>query len=123
MKRHVPKLLAASLAFLIGLASAGNIPYQIGRLQAYIDVARGQPKLETFGPIDGDLAEFSEIAAHDYGIEVVTHGCIISGQGIERTRGYNEVSLAAIKRKYGDGVIDSIWERAQRKYALKKAAH
>jgi hypothetical protein len=46
----------------------------------------------------------------------VTHGCIISEAGIEHTRGYNDVSTAAIKRKYGDNVIDYIWERAHAHY-------
>jgi hypothetical protein len=116
MKRHVPNLLTASLAFLVGLASAGNLPYSIGCVHAYIDLARGHYELQTYGTIDGDLEEFSQIASERYGIEVVTHGCIISEAGIEHTRGYNDVSLAAIKRKYGDNVIDYIWERAHAHY-------
>lgn len=116
MKRHVPPLLAASLAFLVGVCSASNVPYQIGHIHAYIDVARGHYELKTYGPINGDLEEFSEIAAEEYGIEVVTHGCIISTEGIEHTRGYNDVSVAAIERKYGAGVIDSIRERAKALY-------
>ena len=119
MKRHLPKVIAASLAFLVGLASAGNIPYQIGRIHAYIDVARGRHELHTYGPIDGDLEEFGEIAAI-YGIEVVAHGCTLSAQGVERIDGYNDVALPAIKRKYGDGVIENFWDRAQREYARKK---
>jgi hypothetical protein len=123
MKRHLPKLLAASLAFVIGVVASGNAAYQIGCLHAYINLARGQHQLHIFGTIDGDVEEFSEIATNDYGIEIVTHGCIISEQGIEQIRGYNDTSLAAIKRKYGAGVIDSIWERAQRRYRAKHSVH
>jgi hypothetical protein len=122
MKRHLSKLSVAALAFLVGLASAGNLSYEIGRILAWIDVARGNYELQAYGTIDGDLEEFSEIAANDYDIEVVPHGCTISEQGIERLRGYNDVSLAAIKRKYGDEVIDRIWDRAQQQYRAKKLA-
>ena len=122
MKRHLPKLLAALLTFLIGICSAGNFPYESGRLQAYVDVARGRYELQVFGTIDRELAEFSKIAANEYGIEVYTHGCIISDQGIERVRGYNEVSEAAIKRKYGVHVIDSIWDQARARYRAKQLA-
>jgi len=122
MKRHLPNLLAALLTFLIGICSAGNFPYESGRLQAYVDVARGRYELQVFGTIDRELAEFSEIAANEYGIEVYTHGCIISDQGIERVRGYNEVSKAAIKRKYGVHVIDSIWDQARDRYRAKQLA-
>lgn len=123
MKRRFPNLLAASLAFLIGVVSSGNAAYQIGRIHAYIDVARGTHELHIYGTIDGNVEEFAEIATNDYGIEVVTHGCIISEAGIEHTRGYNDVSLAAIKRKYGAEVIDSIWERAQHEYKVKRRMH
>jgi hypothetical protein len=120
--KHLPKLLAASLAFLIGMWSSGNPFYEIGRIHAYIDIAQGHHELHLIGPVDGDVEVFGEIAANDYGIEVVPHGCTISEQGIERLRGYNETSLAAIKRKYGAGVIDNIWQIAQHQYALKKGA-
>ena len=120
MKKHFPKLLAASFAFFIGVVSSGNAPYESGRIHAYIDVARGQYQLQMYGPIDGDVEEFSKIASSDYGIEVVPNGCTMSDQGIEHARGYNDVSVAAIKRKYGAGIIDTIWQRAQIDYELKK---
>ena len=119
LKRHLPQLLAASLAFLVGLCSTGDFAYHIGCIQAHIDVARGQYQLQVYGTVDGGLEEFSEIAAREYGIEVVPHGCIISEQGIERMRGYNDVSEAAIKRKYGRDVIESIWDRALPEYRAK----
>jgi hypothetical protein len=120
MKRLVPNLLAVSLAFLAGLAISGNLPYQIGRLHAYIDLARGHYELQTFGPLDRGLEEFNEIATERYGFEIVTHGCIISEAGIERMRGYNEVSEAAIRRKYGANVIEYIWDRALPEYRAKE---
>ena len=113
MKRHLPKLLAASLTFLIGVVSAGNFAYQVGRIHAYVDVARGKHELKVAGLMSGDVAEFRKIAANDYGIEVFSHGCVMSTEGFERMRGYNDVSLAAIKRKHGADVIDIIWHRAQ----------
>ncbi|HSD45408.1 MAG TPA: hypothetical protein VLB87_02260 [Pyrinomonadaceae bacterium] len=123
MKRHLPRLVVASFAFVVGVASGGGAPYEIGRIQAYIDVARGEYRLEVIGTIDGDMEEFIDIAANDYGIEVVPRGCIISTGTIERATAYNDVSLAAIKRKYGDAIIETIWDRAQQQYRAKRLTH
>ena len=123
MKRHLPRLVAALFAFVVGVLSAGGAPYEIGRIQAYIDVARGVYRLQVIGTIGGDVGEFIDIAANDYGIEVVPRGCIISTGTIERATAYNDVSLAAIKRKYGDGIIETIWDRAQEQYRAKRLTH
>jgi hypothetical protein len=37
-----------------------------------------------------------------YGIEILEYGCLVMSGFPEYARGYNEISEAAIKRKYGN---------------------
>lgn len=80
--------------------------YERGRREAEADVRNGRFVIHFAGiAVPGKV--FKEKMLKHYGVEVVTGGCTMTYEESERMKGYDEVSRAAVEKKFGKGVIES----------------
>src|SRR5919199_170233 len=114
MKRFSLRIVVALVTFAIGVAA--NIcwlssppapvqkpagPYERGRLEAARDIAAGRLIVRRYGePVEG-YDPYKEILARDYGVELYEGGCVLTAETEKEARGYNEVQVAEIERRYG----------------------
>jgi hypothetical protein len=59
---------------------------------------------------------FSEILRKEFKVAVAHIGCVINTEEFQRGVGYNEVSVPEIERRYGEGILGRVEERAQKEY-------
>jgi len=85
-----------------------DLTYEKGKADAESDVARGKLLIRRYGLTPGASSESLKELKEKYGIEFFEYGCLVSGGLIEYVRGYNEVSSAEIKRKFGDKVLTTV---------------
>lgn len=80
--------------------------YKAGRSEAMKDVKENRLIIEVSGlpaPWSGEYAKF---LAAKYHIQLKTvAGCIVDSKIVGHERGYNEVSVAEIERRFGHGVL------------------
>ena len=76
--------------------------YQKGKTDATNDVAKGVLIIRRYGLTAGIAPESLKKLKEKYGIVYYDYGCIVTPNLIEYVKGYNEISQAEIKRKYGD---------------------
>lgn len=75
--------------------------YEKGKEEAQKDVADGKFIVRRYGLTPGIAAESLAELKRKYGIEIVEHGCMANDKLVEYVKGYNEVSTAEIKRRFG----------------------
>lgn len=107
---HDHKKLSAFLVLAaLLLASVGwDLPARIrGHLDAYFDLARGHYSVLSWGLPFSGRAEYSRLLQERYGIEErVIGGCVLAPSRRAYAEGYNAVSVAAAKRKFGRDVFN-----------------
>ena len=97
--------------------------YRTGRADATRDVGRGYLAVEEFGRMVVWQDDYAKIAKQRFGVHVKTvAGCIVDEEIVGHAKGYNEISEAAIKRKFGrDVLVDARvaaserWEKSRNK--------
>jgi hypothetical protein len=91
--------------------------YKAGRSEAMNDIKANKLIIEVSGlpaPWSGEYAKF---LADKYHIEMKTvAGCIVDSKIVGHERGYNEISVAEIERRYGHGVLEKSAEDVQKKW-------
>ncbi len=99
------KTASSAIVELPKNALDADLTYEKGQTEAKKDVARGKLIIKRYGfgpsPHPDKLLE-------KYGIELNEYGCLISANLIAYVKGYNEISLAEIKRKYGDEPFEAM---------------
>ena len=89
--------------------------YRTGRSDAEKDVRENRLIIEAFGlpsPWDGDYAK---VLDQRYHIQVRTLAtCIVDDKTVGHAKGYNEVSRAEIKRRFGSDVIEKTRSEVQK---------
>jgi hypothetical protein len=119
-KRYSLRIVAGLITFLAGAACYSYGSYYGGKIEAYLDVMRGAYSIRTYGTPDGWIIQSKDILSNEFGIDVVVvAGCIVSGELREKSRGYNDVMEAAIEERYGRGILERLWRRAQSEYQKK----
>lgn len=79
--------------------------YEKGIEQAKNDIANGIFRVKYYGLVPMMTSESTNKLREKYGIEVIYNGCLVFPGEIEYGKGYNEISIAAIKNKFGEGIF------------------
>jgi len=110
--RHIiraHKTVAAAIALGVLLLSWFAWDYSAsarGSMVARYDVARGHYRVLHYGFPSPGLAKYARIMRQRYGIEyLAVAGCVLSPSLKAYADGYNAVSMAAVKRKYGRDIF------------------
>ena len=121
MKRHLLGIVVGLFALVAGGIGYSYGAYYGGKIEAHLDLVRGQYNIRVYGLPNIGIVEYKEILSKEYGVELVAVAdCIVSREIQEEARGYNEVSEAAIEKRHGTGVLESVWQRAQAEYQSKQ---
>ena len=89
--------------------------YYQGKREFERDLSQGLLKFRIYGlPVEWNGPDlYAEYLRKDYGIELVrVAGCGVDDLLVERTRGYDELSLATIESRFGKGLLDRVHQRA-----------
>ena len=85
-----------------------------GRLAAHLDLRRGHYIVLAYGLPPFGAPEFASILKEQYAIEFhYLDFCTVSRTLQAYADGYDELSVAAAKRKFGDDVFEKSWKLAQ----------
>jgi hypothetical protein len=109
VRSQIKDLLSKQTPQIVSLPTSGSVypndkyNYEKGVEDAGNDVANGRYIIRAYGFGPAASAESREAVKKKYGIEYVDYGCIVTKGLVEYVKGYNEISRAAIKRKFGDG--------------------
>ncbi len=97
--------------------------YERGKADALKDLKANRPRYLQIGrPLSLD-SKFSEILKDEYDIKFVGLGCAVVPRVAEHARGYNEVVVNEMKRRFGKDVIEAAWQkdREQRRKGTKES--
>lgn len=108
--------LMLAIAAVIACAIAWDTSASVrGRFQARYDIKRGHYNVLGYGLPSRSRPEYVRLLHERYGIEFhAVAGCIVSQSLISYVDGYNSVSEAAAKRKFGHDVFEESAEEARR---------
>jgi hypothetical protein len=110
-----------SLAFSV--AAWGYTASSRGRLSARFDVWRGHYGVLLYGLPGPWRPEYAKLLRERYGIEIDTIAlCIVSETSRAYADSYNQVSAAAVNRKFGHDVFKECAETASKNWELQRAA-
>lgn len=89
----------------------GKFTYEKGRADAEKDVAADKLAIHSHGLPKPDWLETTERLKKKYGIETYNFGCEVFDGLLAYARGYNEISEAVIKKKFGKSVDQLLAEK------------
>ena len=93
--------------------------YKAGRSEAMKDVKENRLIIEVSGLPAPWSGEYTKVLAAKYHIQLKTvAGCIVDSKIVGHERGYNEISVAEIERRFGHGVLAKTAEDVQKKWQL-----
>jgi hypothetical protein len=95
--------------------------YQTGEFDAENDLRANRLVVENWGfPMKGQN-EYAKILREKYSVEFKrVAGDIVDGQTVGHAKGYNELSEAEIKRRFGNDVFEKAKIEAEREYGEKQ---
>lgn len=94
---------------LVTLADKAIVRYDTAAATAKRDVASGRLCYKISGMISPSFDERKALLNRKYGVEIVrVADCDVNYEELAEEEGYNSVSLAAIKRKFGTVAADAI---------------
>ena len=79
------------------------------------DISSGKLLMLSYGLPPKEAFEWEKILKNSYDIEGYNFGCVVFGKMKEYTNSYNEVSIAAIKQKFGDDVLEKTWKQVNKR--------
>ena len=100
--------------------SYSRAAYETGRRKAEKDVRENRLIIEMSGmpkPWDG---EWSRLLLERFHIQLNEHGCLTDEKIAGYERGYNEVSLAEIRKRYGPDVLRDTQAEAEKQWNAKQ---
>jgi hypothetical protein len=114
IRRHKKLTVAVTAILTLILWIWSPLAYTRGKLAAHRDIARGRYVVLGYGLPTEDRPTYAQLLKKRYGIEFrVVAGCIVSKPLMDYSNGYDEVSSAAIKRKFGSDVFKETYLAAQ----------
>lgn len=120
MNRKLWIALAALVLFGAGLYVALGYepaPMTRGEFEARIDIAHGRYKELTYGLPVMWFPTYQHLLRERYGVEVhPVAGCVVSDSLIAYIQSYNQVSTAAINKKFGRDVFKESADEASRQW-------
>ncbi|HLW34712.1 MAG TPA: hypothetical protein VKS98_03545, partial [Chthoniobacterales bacterium] len=91
--------------------------YKAGRSDAMKDVKDNRLVIEVSGLPAPWSGEYAKLLAEKYHIQLKTvAGCIVDSRIVGHERGYNEISVAEIERRFGHGFLAKTAEDVQKKW-------
>ena len=89
--------------------------FRSGTLESHIAIAKGKPKLKTYGLPSGDRPNYARLLEEELGVALVTvAGCVVWPPLERYASRYNGVTENYIVRHYGTNALAEIGERARR---------
>lgn len=102
LRAEIEKVLTGEKKVVDALPEVGaDLTYDKGKSDAQKDVAAGKLVVKSYGLPSPEWFASAKRLLENYGIETFGYGCVVSGGLIGYVRGYNEISEAAIKKKFG----------------------
>ena len=91
--------------------------YKAGRSEATKDVKENRLIIEVSGLPAPWSGEYAKVLTAKYHIQMKTvAGCIVDSKIVGHERGYNEISVAEIERRFGHGVLGKVAADVQAKW-------
>ncbi|MEW6305237.1 MAG: hypothetical protein AB1705_17305 [Verrucomicrobiota bacterium] len=92
-------------------------PYEAGKVEATRDVRNGLLVEKTYGRLPAWVNTYGEVLKTNYHVELrIVPSEELSISMIERIRGYNEVSVPEIERRFGAGVLKQAAQLAEQSH-------
>ncbi len=110
VKNEIEKLIGSKSAVTeTSITELPTLPQKVysfeqGVEEAKKDVSAGIFKVKYYGLVPMMEQSKTDELKRLYGIDVLYNGCIVSPGMVDYGKGYNEISVAAIKEKFGDKV-------------------
>ena len=93
--------------------------YQKGEKEALEDIKADKLKLKTLGLKVGWFREWQEILWKEHEIQIdIIAGCMVSDEEIDYANGYNSISEAEIKKRFGENIFENTLYKAERIWKL-----
>ena len=91
--------------------------YQAGRSEAIKDVKDNRLVIEVSGLPAPWSGQYAKLLADKYHVQLKTvAGCIVDSRIVGHERGYNEISIAEIERRFGRGFLAKTAGDVQKKW-------
>lgn len=88
--------------------------FEKGKKDALRDIQAENLKVKTFGTIVTWFQEWRKILLNEYNVEIeVVSGCVVSDETVEYVNGYNKISEAEIKKKFGEDIFEKTLDEAE----------
>jgi len=89
-----------------------------GRSEARQDLDNGLFTVKTIGLPSPEFYTYQRLMSERCGVSLQpVAGCLVSAGLVAYMDGYNEVSVARVKQKFGTNVFDEMWESARERYS------
>lgn len=120
------RYLVFAISMPIALAAWSSLPAKLGWAAATLDTTFGRYQVLRYGLPMPWHNEYRELMRKRYGVDVrAIAGCVVFGALVDYASAYNSVSTDAIKRKYGQDIMErtarevgSSWRRERVKRKL-----
>lgn len=91
--------------------------YKKGHDEAERDLKAGRLALEIFGLPAPYFGEYTKLLLERYHIEIrQVAGCVIDAQVSGHAKGYNEVAMKEIERRYGKDIFETTRQEASKRF-------
>ncbi|MBX3270112.1 MAG: hypothetical protein KF729_07610 [Sandaracinaceae bacterium] len=91
-----------------------DIAAMMGAVAARVDIARGTPRLLTFGYPAPARGLYAALLEERLGVSLdAIAGCVVNDEIVGRAEGYNRVMSAYLERVHGAGSLDALWAEAE----------
>lgn len=103
-----------SSIFKKGIVPEIQNDYERGRTAALKDISEGKFNLFTVGRMGSVNIMWSQILKERFNIELKSTGCLLYSEILSFNIGYNEISEAEIKKKFGENILTETKQEAEK---------
>jgi len=120
MKKHLLGLVVGIIIFTFAVTLLPVVAYQIGKLEAHLDLLQGKRKSRRCVDQTGPSQEWDNTLAREFGVEIeAVPACMENKARLERMRGYNIRQWEKLAKVYGKARIEEEGRRSYQRYFLK----
>ncbi len=95
-----------------------SLAYRRAAREARDDLRNGTPRFLTYGYPGPATDLYAELLERRLGVALVPiAGCMVDDDIVDRAAGNNDVVIADLERRYGEGILGGIRDEAERRYA------
>jgi hypothetical protein len=106
--------------FTFAIALLPVVAYQIGKLEARLDLLQGKRKSRRCEDQTGPGREWDKTLAREFGVEIeAVPACLDNRARFERMRGYDTQQWEELERVYGKARIEEEGRRSYQRYFSK----